>query len=143
MWRQGGNGQATAWGINFGSYIADLSFSGPSIALDAFSGMGALGGGNVTLIAGHDIGDAGQGIVVAVGGSGRVMADGSLVQTGGGTLSVTAGGSVGIGGNQFVNLRGDTNVAAGSFGHADGKPVRLQRCERSAASRIRCGPMPW
>ncbi len=116
LWRQGGNGQAAAWGINFGSYVGDLGSGTSFIGLDAFSGLGTLGGGNVTLVAGRDIGNAGQGIVVAVGGSGRVMADGSLVQTGGGTLSVTAGRNVGTGGNQFVNLRGDTNVAAGSFG---------------------------
>jgi filamentous hemagglutinin family protein len=119
LWRQGGAGinQATAWGINFGSYVADFSDDGtPHLGLAAFAGVGALGGGNVTLTAGRDIGGAGQGIVVAIGGSGRVMSDGSLVQTGGGTLSVTAGRNVGTGGNQFVNLRGDTDVASGSFG---------------------------
>ncbi|AXK79310.1 filamentous hemagglutinin N-terminal domain-containing protein [Pseudolabrys taiwanensis] len=116
LWRQGGNGQATAWGINFGSYVGTDIGGGPQIGLAAFSGMGALGGGNVTLQAGGDIGNAGQGVVVAIGGSGRVTADGQLIQTGGGTLSVVAGGNVGTGGNQFVNLRGDTQVAAGDFG---------------------------
>lgn len=118
LWRQGGAelGQATAWGINFGSYVGNIDGLGPQLGLDAFSGMGALGGGNVTLRAGGDIGNAGQGIVVAVGGSGRVMADGTLVQTGGGTLTVEAGRNVGTGGNQFVNLRGDTAVAVGNFG---------------------------
>ncbi len=120
LWRQGGAGigQATAWGINFGSYTSDAGFggSGPFLGLAAFSGIGALGGGNVTLTAGGNIGNAGQGIVAAVGGSGRVLADGTLAQTGGGTLSVTAGGNIGTGGNQFVDLRGNTNVAAGSFG---------------------------
>ncbi len=82
LWRQGGNGQATAWGINFGSYVGNLGSGNLFIGLDAFSGLGTLGGGNVTLVAGRDIGDAGQGIVAAVGGSGRVMADGTLVQTG-------------------------------------------------------------
>ncbi|MDE1172717.1 MAG: filamentous hemagglutinin N-terminal domain-containing protein, partial [Parvibaculaceae bacterium] len=97
--RQGGAelGQATAWGISFGSYAADSAYGGPFMRLSAFSGMGALGGGDVTLKAGGDIGDTGHGVVVAVGGSGRVMADDSLVQTGGGTLSVTAGGNIGGG----------------------------------------------
>ncbi|WP_454629937.1 filamentous haemagglutinin family protein [Bradyrhizobium cenepequi] len=118
LWRQGGAGlgQATAWGINFGSYVGNIGGLGPQLGLDAFSGMGALGGGNVTVRADGNIGNAGQGVVVAVGGSGRVMADGTLVQTGGGTLTVEAGRNVGTGGNQFVNLRGDTEVAAGDFG---------------------------
>ncbi|MBN4668662.1 hypothetical protein HUS74_24120, partial [Pandoraea nosoerga] len=86
-----------------------------SLGLSAFSGLGTLGGGNVTLQAGGTIGDAGRGVVVAVGGSGRVMADGSLVQTGGGVLSVKAG-DIGTGGNQFVNLRGRIDIATGDFG---------------------------
>ncbi|MDI4231970.1 hypothetical protein OZ411_03970 [Bradyrhizobium sp. Arg237L] len=123
LWRQGGAGldQATAWGINFGSYVGNIDWTGPQLGLDAFSGMGTLGGGNVTLKAGGDIGKAGQGVVVAIGGSGRVKADGGLIQTGGGTLSVAAGRNVGTGGNQFVNLRGDTQVAAGDFGGLVGK----------------------
>ncbi|MDI4233284.1 filamentous hemagglutinin family protein [Bradyrhizobium sp. Arg237L] len=117
LWRQGGAGlgQATAWGTNFGSYTADLESSKSLLKLSGFSGMGALGGGNVTLRAGGDIGNAGRGVVVAVGGSGRVI-DGRLVQTGGGTLSVRAGNSIGGGGNQFVDLRGDIGVTAGNFG---------------------------
>ncbi len=122
LWREGGDGlgQATAWGINFGSYTAQMGNSGatvvPILGLSAFSGIGALGGGNVTLTAGGDIGDAGHGIVAAVGGSGRVTAGGALLQTGGGALTVTAGGNIGTGGNQFVDLRGDTNVLTGDFG---------------------------
>ncbi|WP_050470443.1 filamentous haemagglutinin family protein [Herbaspirillum chlorophenolicum] len=121
LWRQGGAGigQATAWGINFGSYVADYypsTYFAPYGGLAAFVGLGALGGGNVTIQAGGDIGNAGRGIIVAIGGSGRVMPDGSLAQTGGGNMSVIAGGNVGTGGNQFVNVRGDINVNAGSFG---------------------------
>ncbi len=119
--RQGGNGQSTGWGISFGGYVAPNSGGGPKVGLAAFSGIGALGGGNVTLRAGGDIGDAGQGVVVAIGGSGRVTADGQLIQTGGGSLSVVAGGNVGTGGNQFVNLRGDTQVATGDFGSTIGR----------------------
>ncbi|WP_233022236.1 filamentous haemagglutinin family protein [Rhodopseudomonas boonkerdii] len=118
LWRQGGAdlGQMAAWGINFGTYTADLWFGSPYIGLSAFSGIGALGGGDVTLNAGRNIGDAGRGIVAAVAGSGWVQAGGQLVQTGGGTLSVTAGGNIGGGGNQFVNVRGEINVGAGAFG---------------------------
>ena len=121
LWRQGSNeiGQRTAWGVNFGSYSA--SEEAPDrgqpavLRLSGFSGIGALGGGSVTVNAGGDIGNAGQGIMIAVAGSGRVV-DGQLVQTGGGTLSVSAGGNIGTGGNQFINLRGDTRVSAGDFG---------------------------
>lgn len=127
LWRQGGSeiGQRTAWGINFGSYTYSptLSGSGMSFNLSAFAGLGTLGGGNVTLQAGGTIGDAGRGVIVAVGGSGRVMADGSLVQTGGGTLSVKAG-DTGTGGNQFVNLRGAMDVATGDFGSMVASNVR-------------------
>ena len=119
LWRQGGSeiGQRTAWGINFGSYTFDLisDQSRLSLGLSAFSGLGALGGGNVTVQAGGTVGDAGRGVVIAVGGSGRVMADGSLVQSGGGTLSVKAS-NIGTGGNQFVDLRGAMDVATGDFG---------------------------
>ncbi|WP_456710985.1 filamentous haemagglutinin family protein [Bradyrhizobium sp. USDA 4452] len=120
LWRQGGYeiGQRTAWGVNFGSYTANAD-SGAVLSLSAFSGVGTLGGGNVSLQAGGTIGAAGRGILVAVGGSGRVMADGSLVQTGGGTLSVKAG-NVGTGGNQFVDLRGNTEVTTGDFGSLAG-----------------------
>ncbi|UGA45824.1 filamentous hemagglutinin family protein [Bradyrhizobium quebecense] len=129
LWRQGGSeiGQRTAWGINFGSYtydqIRDASIL--SLGLSAFSGLGTLGGGNVTLQAGGTLGgDTGRGVVVAVGGSGRVMADGSLVQTGGGTLSVKAG-EIGTGGNQFVNLRGRIDIATGDFGSLTASNFRV------------------
>ncbi|QWA10751.1 filamentous hemagglutinin family protein [Sodalis ligni] len=130
LWRQGGTelGQAAAWGINFGSYTASPSidpYSGPDytgvrVHLSTFSGVGTLGGGNANVRAGGDIGDTG-GIVIAVGGSGRVMADGSLAQTGGGTLSVKAGGNVGGAGNQFVDIRGDINLSTGDFGSLYGQ----------------------
>ncbi len=95
LWREGGGGlnQPTAWGTNFGSFTAQ---PGNNLALSTFSGIGTLGGGNVTIAAGGNIGDVLQGIVAAVGGSGQFI-NGSLVQTGGGTLTVTAGGNIGAG----------------------------------------------
>ncbi len=128
LWRQGGSeiGQRTAWGINFGSYTFDQINTNNAAALNlsAFSGLGTLGGGNVTLQAGGTLGgDTGRGVVIAVGGSGRVMGDGSLVQTGGGTLSVKAG-DIGTGGNQFVNLRGTMDVATGDFGSLTATNIR-------------------
>ncbi|WP_398491325.1 filamentous haemagglutinin family protein [Variovorax sp.] len=120
--RQGGTelGQATGWGINFGTYVLDGPGQSPftsSLGLAAYSGLGALGGGNATVRAGGDIGsdrdDATHAIAVAVGGSGRVI-DGNVVQTGGGTLSVNAGGR--IFGGLYANLRGDTTVRAAAVG---------------------------
>ncbi|WP_345252102.1 filamentous haemagglutinin family protein [Pigmentiphaga soli] len=120
--RQGGAelGQATAWGINFGTYVLDGTAKlsgGAAVGLASYAGLGALGGGNVVVRAGGDIGvDDGntQGnIVVAVGGSGRVIG-GEVVQTGGGSLSVTAGGR--IYGGQYDDLRGDTTLRAAAVG---------------------------
>ncbi len=126
LWREGGGGlnQPTAWGINFGSFTAQ---PGNNLALSTFSGIGTLGGGNVTIAAGGNIGDVLQGIVAAVGGSGQFI-NGSLVQTGGGTLTVTAGGNIGAGnsangvpgGNQFVNLRGNITVLTDNLGTITG-----------------------
>ncbi|SFP34824.1 filamentous hemagglutinin family N-terminal domain-containing protein [Variovorax sp. PDC80] len=125
--RQGAGelGQATGWGVMFGSYVLD----GPGVYADyaglglaAYAGLGALGGGNARVRAGGDIGTdladtdlptSGRGIVVAVGGSGRVI-DGAVAQTGGGLLSVQADGR--IYGGQYANLRGDTALRAASLG---------------------------
>ncbi|ALS61378.1 filamentous haemagglutinin family protein [Pandoraea norimbergensis] len=115
--RQGGAalGQATAWGINFGTYVLDGNgvASSSALGLAAFSGMGALGGGRVNVIAGGNIGaDTGtsqRNVVVAVGGSGRVTGN-TLVQTGGGALNVSAGGS--IFGGLYADLRGNTSLQA-------------------------------
>ncbi|SFP71388.1 filamentous hemagglutinin family N-terminal domain-containing protein [Variovorax sp. PDC80] len=122
LWRQGGDalGQKTGWGINFGSYAVDSDGFNYSLTLPAFSGIGALGGGNVSVRAGGNIGSPHgwndstskpglDGIAVAVGGSGRVV-DGQLQQTGGGTLRVSAGGGIYAG--VYANLRGDTLVDA-------------------------------
>ncbi|SAI59289.1 Heme:hemopexin utilization protein A [Bordetella ansorpii] len=119
LWRQGGAeiGQATGWGINFGTYSLDgAGLGAEKLGLAAYSGMGALGGGNATVRAGGDIGADGSAqhsIVVAVGASGRVI-DGAVQQTGGGSLSVQAGGR--IYGGEYDGLRGDTGLRAGSVG---------------------------
>lgn len=136
-------GQDGAWGINFGSYILD----GWGInELSGFAGIGALGGGNVTLIAGGDAGvispqtevnnpDLGvfekrsSGLVVAVGGGGYLDADGTLRQTGGGDLMMKIGGRLNMaplvnmnysGGGMLVNVRGDVSVTAAAVGIIDG-----------------------
>ncbi|MCU1761408.1 filamentous hemagglutinin family protein [Pseudomonas sp. 14P_8.1_Bac3] len=111
LWRQGtGNDEVpTAWWINFGSYASQpLPDSGadPAPYLVGFTGFGTLGGGNLSLRVGGDGGmlrSAGdvhtkdqyprsQGLVVAVGSTGRVAGDGSLQLTGGGDMDIRIGG---------------------------------------------------
>jgi filamentous hemagglutinin family protein len=136
--RQGGGGVATAptaWWINFGTFGETSEFNNDSSFL-GFSGIGTLGGGNLTVIAGGNAG-AGLGAIVngtstgldlAVGSTGRVLADGTLVQTGGGVLTLKIGGVLnpldtttarGDGGDYFgsiTDLRGDINIEAGAIG---------------------------
>lgn len=108
LWRQG-DGKAdlpTAWWINFGSYatqpLPDQSTDTGSY-LVGFTGFGTLGGGNISLRAGADAGmltpmgdqllnPRSQGLIVAVGSTGRVGADGSLQLTGGGDMDIRLGG---------------------------------------------------
>lgn len=118
LWRQGsgsvgdaGGNVATAWWINFGTYVAssrDNSMSQFEIMPRqvAFTGFGTLGGGNLLLETGGDAGmlqgrgDQGyvisrsQGVNLAVASTGRVTASGELVQTGGGDLDIRIGGGL-------------------------------------------------
>ncbi|MCK9916037.1 filamentous hemagglutinin family protein [Microbacteriaceae bacterium K1510] len=149
LWRQGGEegGQKTAWWINFGTYASPYYFKYYDFVpqLPAFSGFGALGGGNVTVRTGGDAGvrssrggspfESSQGLNIAVGSTGRVLADGSIVKTGGGDISVEVGGAInplhrllnasGTRGLQndlngtIVNLRGVVDIRAGSIGRID------------------------
>lgn len=110
LWRQGtGNTDVpTAWWINFGSYVTQPL---PDADMDAapylvgFTGFGTLGGGNIRLRAGEDagmlrpMGDSrthprSQGLIVAVGSTGRVGSDGSLQLTGGGDMDIRIGGAL-------------------------------------------------
>ena len=151
LWRQGTGGtfggaqdQPTAWWINFGSYVAT---TGSADKLLGFTGFGTLGGGDLRVDVGGNAGvqarrgtkvdtysdsQRSQGLVLAVGGTGRVLADGSLGLTGGGDLQLRVGGALnslntpffqGTGGDVdaalngvVVNLRGDVQLQAGSIG---------------------------
>lgn len=159
LWRQGsgtaldqGDGMPTAWWINFGTYVR----FGASSALTGFTGFGTLGGGNVdvrvggdagTLVQKGDIANAGpsstahrsQGLVLAVGSTGRIGVDGQLLLTGGGDLNFQVGGGinptlaartqVGEEGRPrgpvhdlqgaIINLRGNAQVQAGALGGVD------------------------
>ncbi|WP_270993810.1 hypothetical protein, partial [Listeria seeligeri] len=109
LWRQGSPGvagassTATSWWVNFGSYTSLPTLTGARMV--GFMGFGTLGGGNLTLEAGHDAGVASgtvvnslarhsSGVVAAVGSTGRVEADGTLHLTGGGDLAVRLGGAL-------------------------------------------------
>jgi filamentous hemagglutinin family protein len=128
LWRQGGSiaGQSTAWWINFGTYVPVVN-NVP--VLTGFTGIGALGGGNVTIDVGGNAGttkdSTATGLSVAIGGSGRVLADGTLVQTGGGDLTVRIGGQFNSNifntasdddNGVFTDLRGDISISAGQIG---------------------------
>ncbi|VXA93964.1 filamentous haemagglutinin family protein [Brevundimonas sp. G8] len=140
LWRQGGYGLSdgrtpemgedvpTAWWINFGGYVPNNSSNTSTFGnynapmLEGFMGIGALGGGNLTVRAGGDAGIvrdwsrdssdfvdsnraavASTGLNFAVGGTGRVtsvirtsgvVTDGTLVQTGGGDITILIGGEL-------------------------------------------------
>ncbi len=138
LWRQG-NGlsgsqaQATAWWINFGSYVASL---GPD-QMVGFTGFGTLGGGNLNVDVGGDagilnpvssnaqnVGPRSQGLVLAVGSTGRVAADGSVRLTGGGDLNLRVGGAINPASQTvvdhlngaLVNLRGHVQLTGGALG---------------------------
>ncbi|MFS1286441.1 filamentous hemagglutinin family protein [Pseudomonas piscis] len=140
LWRQGG-GQSlpTAWWINFGSYTATATAD----QLVGFTGFGTLGGGNLDVRVGGDAGVlkplAGsvlersanprtQGLVLAVGSTGRVTADGGLQLTGGGDLRFEVGGGLNPGSSLtkqsqtdgvLLNLRGNAQVLGASVGSLD------------------------
>ncbi|PLC07245.1 hemagglutinin [Variovorax sp. RO1] len=151
LWRQGtgeslggGQDQPTAWWINFGSYVGT---PGAADKLLGFTGFGTLGGGDLRVDVGGNAGllarrgaridsstdsRRSQGLVLAVGGTGRVLADGRLSLTGGGDVQVRVGGAFnpldtpfvqGAGGDVdaglnglIVNLRGDVQLQAGTLG---------------------------
>ncbi|WP_238926427.1 filamentous haemagglutinin family protein [Achromobacter xylosoxidans] len=126
LWRQGtgsanGGDTPTAWWINFGSYTqAPASFKDGTPLLAGFTGFGALGGGNVSVRADGDAGNIdargtasdprSQGLVVAVGSTGRVAADGALALTGGGDIDVRIGGRL----NPTQNARGLVSTTTGA-----------------------------
>ncbi|TFF02633.1 filamentous hemagglutinin N-terminal domain-containing protein [Pseudomonas sp. BCA14] len=169
LWRQGTGNTAgvspipTSWWVNFGTYVkseagANMYFEDAAQInqlprLVGFTGVGTLGGGNLTLDLGSDGGmqtrrgalggrtaPRSEGLVLAVGSTGRVV-DGQLLLTGGGDLDVRMGGDLNPGlearatrpnadsllsgdvkaetlslNGVFTNLRGALNLQVGSLG---------------------------
>ncbi len=129
--------QITAWGINFGTYVDTATNAEGAVPfLIGFTGIGTLGGGNLSVTAGGGAGDvASTGfvpgvtvptaspIVLAVASTGRVTSvttdgatvlGGSLAETGGGNLSLTVAGSIIDG--LVTDLRGNVSVSAAAIG---------------------------
>ena len=143
LWRQGGSaGQSTAWWINFGAYVNSTDGSN-TLQLAGFTGIGALGGGNVQVIAGGNAGNlavngaslyASTALDVVTGGTGRVSIDPvtqapAVTLTGGGNVDVSVAGAInpantsfsgsGLGSALFGVLgamRGTLAVDAGAIG---------------------------
>ncbi|SCZ00146.1 filamentous hemagglutinin family protein [Pseudomonas sp. NFACC37-1] len=145
LWRQGNgdsvSSQPTAWWINFGSYTAS-TVSGGADQMAAFTGFGTLGGGDLDVqvkgdagvlnrLAGGDfnsnISPRSQGLLLAVGSTGRVGADGSLQLTGGGDLRLRVGGVLnsdsrltdGRLSGAVINLRGHAQLDSSVIGRID------------------------
>ncbi|EJL02445.1 hemagglutinin family protein [Pseudomonas fluorescens Q2-87] len=145
LWRQGNgdsaSSQPTAWWINFGSHTAS-TVSGGADQMAAFTGFGTLGGGDLDVqvkgdagvlnrLAGNDfnsnINPRSQGLLLAVGSTGRVGSDGSLQLTGGGDLNLRVGGvlnpessfTMGHLNGAVINLRGHAQIDGGAIGRID------------------------
>ena len=135
LWRQGGGGLATdptAWWINFGTYAQTDAVNKGDASFIGFQGIGTLGGGNLTVIAGGNAGlltaNASTSLDLAVASTGRILPDGTLIQTGGGDLTVKIGGTLNpaapgsvtsLTPNAFgsiADLRGNIVIEAGSYG---------------------------
>ncbi|WP_082321725.1 filamentous haemagglutinin family protein [Variovorax paradoxus] len=194
LWRQGTGHTAgvsdvpTAWWINFGTYSNNEQTGGDGKllywpAVTGFIGMGTLGGGDANIRVGGNAGvittrsttgvggngmARSQGVVLAVGSTGRVLPDGSLVLTGGGDLDLRVdggwnssiegrlGGPNGVGVAQtqdlygrLVNLRGSLAMSAGRIGTVelfygavqDPKEVRASNPYEASIARATGGLM--
>lgn len=138
LWRQGtgsanGGDTETAWWINFGSYArAPSAFKDNTPLLVGFTGFGALGGGNISMRVDGDAGNIesrgtttnprGQGLVVAVGSTGRVAADGSMAMTGGGDIDIRIGGGL----NPTQSARGRVSSTGGTTPYYGEPAIDLQ-----------------
>lgn len=138
LWRQGtgsanGGDTPTAWWINFGSYErAPAAFKDKTPRLVGFTGFGALGGGNVSVRVDGDAGNIesrgslsnprSQGLIVAVGSTGRIAADGGMTLTGGGDIDIRIGGGL----NPTQSARGQVSSTGGTSPYYGAPALDLQ-----------------
>ncbi|MGK5011372.1 filamentous haemagglutinin family protein [Janthinobacterium sp. MDB2-8] len=143
LWRQGSGGlaigglaQPVAWWVNFGTYVGRSTLADDVLG---FTGFGTLGGGNLRADVAGDAGalalaqgssydgninTRSQGLLLAVGSTGRVNADGSMLLTGGGDLDLRVGGAINPAGmpnaghmnGALVDLRGHAETSAAQLG---------------------------
>ncbi|MCP1479050.1 filamentous hemagglutinin family protein [Pseudomonas chlororaphis] len=138
LWRQGsGDTQGmtpipTSWWINYGTYVPakgsvnainpENESIGKMPVLMGFTGIGTLGGGNLTVDVGGDAGmlarrgsadgqssPRSQGLALAVASTGRVGADGQLILTGGGDLDLRVGGDLNPGLAARASIRNNSD----------------------------------
>ncbi|AFT71426.1 Filamentous hemagglutinin-like protein [Alloalcanivorax dieselolei B5] len=124
-------GNQQVWGINPGNYGLAGSGSNRYLDLMGFDGIGTLGGGNLTVTAGGDVGahtrtSDGQvlgGVFLMVGGAGWVDGEGQRHTYGGGDLKLDVTGTLdpvflasSLDQGGIANLRGDVQVRAQALG---------------------------
>jgi filamentous hemagglutinin family protein len=135
LWTGSNASGLAQWSINFGT-IVDVNNFGTVPIFYGFTGFGALGGGNVSILVGGDAGNlapptssTSSALVVAVGATGQVtsVTGGTLTETGGGDITVKIGGALNPantlmqGGPDyldglFTDLRGNITIDAGAVG---------------------------
>lgn len=156
LWRQGSGDTAgidpiaTSWWINFGTYVPGAAASNSSYGLSTaegnavaatpeligFTGLGTLGGGNLSIQVGGDAGlidrrgasvalpggrQRSEGLIVTVGSTGRVLNNGDLLLTGGGDLRIDIGGGL----NPGLAARADRISGTASDAAADYRSQNL------------------
>ncbi|MAO50766.1 MAG: filamentous hemagglutinin, partial [Pusillimonas sp.] len=124
-------GNQQVWGINPGNYGLAGSSGSQYLDLLGFDGIGTLGGGNLTVTAGGDVGahtrtSDGQvlgGVFLMVGGAGWVDGEGQRHTYGGGDLKLDVAGIIDpvflgstLDQGGVASLRGDVQVRAKALG---------------------------
>jgi hypothetical protein len=125
---------STSWWIDFSNY---------------FEGVGALGGGNVSLVAGGSINNVDasvptnerttNSVASAGGGSDAVASDQSTLELGGGDLSVQAGGD--INGGVYYVERGLVSLTAGGSIHSNS--TRASVTSTITSTTVLSNPNSW
>lgn len=94
------------------------------VRFDQFKqGVGALGGGDLTIAAGGDVRDLSASLPTQARVAGASPADAAVHETGGGALSIMAGGDV-VGGSYYVG-RGTLDIRAGGAIRAGSERINL------------------